>query len=197
MATPRKPKSLSAGTPSKLATQMASATHSLEAKVTEAVEAATPTGESTALIAPALNSLMHESADKALSGAREVQENLRCAAEEAIVQTRSAYDRLKHAAEEVTDSIETSYVTATRGFGELNQKAIEGLKAHAEANFEHFKALSAAKSIPEALSLQTDHARKQFEALSSQMKELTALAQKVVVEASEPLKSSLDKSLAA
>lgn len=198
MATPRKPKSLSAGTSSKLTKPMASATGSLEATETEAVEAATAlTGEPAAMIAPALNSLIHETADKALSGAKDVQENLRCATEEAIVQTRSAYDRLKHAAEEVSDSIETSYVTATRGFGELNQRAIEGLKAQAEANFEHLKALAAAKSIPEALSLQTDHARKQFEALSMQMKELTALAQKVVVDAAEPLKSSLDKSLAA
>jgi phasin family protein len=53
--------------------------------------------------------------------------------------------------------------------------------------------MAAAKSLPEAISLQTDYARKQFEALSIQMKELAALAQKVVTEAAEPLKAGFDK----
>jgi hypothetical protein len=99
-----------------------------------------------AVVRPVLEDLVHETAEKVVLEARDVQDNIRCATEEGMVQTRAAYDRLKHAAEEVTDTLESSYVKVTRGFGELNQKAIEGLKAHAEANFEHFKALAAAKS---------------------------------------------------
>ncbi len=196
MATPRKPKSLPATAPSKLAKKSAPAAKAVKTATSETAHAmAAP--EPAALITPVLDVLVHETAEQALSGAKDAQESLRCATEDAVVQTRAAYDRMKHAAEEVSDTIETSYVNVTRGFGELNQKAIEGLKAHAEANFEHFKALAAAKSLPEALSLHTDHARRQFEALSAQMKELAALAQKVVVEATEPLKTTFDKSLAA
>ena len=198
MATPRKPKPLSAQAPSVLAKKMSSEASVVMTEATQAVESAVaPMAELPAAIPPALDVLVHETAEKAVAEARDAQETLRCATEEALVQTRAAYDKLKHAAEDVTDTIETSYVTVTRGFGELNQKALEGLKAHAEANFEHFKALAAAKSLPEAFSLQTDHARKQFEALSAQMKEFAALAQKVVTEAAEPLKTSFDKSLAA
>jgi len=196
MAIPRKSKSPPAAPPAKSAKQTnpaPKAPKAIAAKVSnKVVAAAIP-----AVIPPAMEVLVHEATEKVVLEARDAQENIRCATEDALVQTRAAYDRMKHAAEEVTDTIETSYVKVTRGFGELNQKAMEGLKAQAEANFEHFKALAAAKSIPEALSLQTDHARKQFEAMTAQMKELTALAQKVVTEATEPLKSGFEKGLAA
>jgi len=196
MAIPRKPKSPVAAIPPKATKPKApapKAPRSLATKVADAVIAA----ELPAVIPPALDVLVHETAEKVILEAKDAQENIRCATEETLVQTRAAYDRMKHAAEEVTDTLETSYVKVTRGFGELNQKAMEGLKAQAEANFEHLKALAAAKSIPEALSLQTDHARKQFETLSAQMKELAALAQKVVTEVTEPLKTTFDKNLAA
>ena len=196
MAIPRKSKSPPAAPPAKSDRQTTPATKApkaLSAKMAnKVVAAAIP-----AVIPPAMEVLVHEATEKVVLEARDAQENIRCATEDALVQSRAAYDRMKHAAEEVTDTIETSYVKVTRGFGELNQKAMEGLKAQAEANFEHFKALAGAKSIPEALSLQTDHARKQFEAMTAQMKELTALAQKVVTEATEPLKTGFEKSLAA
>jgi phasin len=196
MAIPRKPKSPAPVTPAKATKQPAPAAKAPKAMAAKAVETIIA-AESPAVIPPTLDVLVHETTEKVVLEAKEAQENIRCATEEALVQSRTAYDRMKHAAEEVTDTIETSYVKVTRGFGELNQKAMEGLKAQAEANFEHLKALAAAKSFPEALSLQTDHARKQFEILSAQMKELTTLAQKVVTEATEPLKTSFDKSLAA
>jgi len=196
MAIPRKPKSPAPVTPAKATKQTAPAAKAPKPMATKAAETIMA-AKSPAVIPPTLDVLVHETAEKVVLEAKEAQENIRCATEDALVQSRTAYDRMKHAAEEVTDTIETSYVKVTRGFGELNQKAMEGLKAQAEANFEHLKALAAAKSIPEALSLQTDHARKQFEILSAQMKELTTLAQKVVNEATEPLKTTFDKSLAA
>lgn len=196
MAIPRKPKAPPAAPPAKAAKPTTPAPKAPKAVVAKAaltgVAAAPP-----AVVPPSMEALVHEAAEKVVLDARDAQENIRCATEDALVQTRAAYDRMKHAAEEVTDTIETSYVKVTRGFGELNQKAMEGLKAQAEANFEYFKALAAAKSLPEALSLQTDHARKQFEAMTTQMKELTALAQKVLTEATEPLKTGFEKSLAA
>ena len=198
MATPRKPKSSPARAAPKLAKKMTAARPTSLARATKAVETVTSTaGDIPAVLPPVIDVLIHETAEKAVSEARDVQETLRCASQEALVQTRATYDKLKHAAEDVTDTIEASYVNVTRGFGELNQKALEGLKAQADASLEHFKALAAARSLPEAISLQTDYARKQFETLSIQMKELAALAQKVVTEATEPLKTGFDKSLAA
>ena len=48
-----------------------------------------------------------------------------------------------------------------------------------------------AKSLSEVVELSTSHARKQFETLTAQSKELTALAQKVAAETAEPLKAGV------
>ena len=48
-------------------------------------------------------------------------------------------------------------------------------------------------SFSEVIELSTSHARKQFEAVSEQTKELAALAQKVATESAEPLKSGVTK----
>jgi hypothetical protein len=43
------------------------------------------------------------------------------------------------------------------------------------------------------VELSTAHTRKQFEALTAQSKELAAIAQKVAVDSSEPVKESFGK----
>ena len=48
----------------------------------------------------------------------------------------------------------------------------------------------AVKSIAQVVELSTAHARKQFDALSVQTKELTVIAQKTAVDASEPVKAA-------
>jgi phasin family protein len=49
------------------------------------------------------------------------------------------------------------------------------------------------KSPSELVDLSTAHARKQFEAITAQTKELTDLAQKVTTEITEPLKTGITK----
>jgi hypothetical protein len=49
------------------------------------------------------------------------------------------------------------------------------------------------KSPSEFLEVSTEHARKQFEPLSEQTKELAALRQKVMLETAEPLKAGAAK----
>ena len=52
-----------------------------------------------------------------------------------------------------------------------------------------------AKSPSEVIELSSAHARKQFESLTAQSKELGALAQKVANETAEPIKSGMNKAL--
>ena len=56
-----------------------------------------------------------------------------------------------------------------------------------------FGVLMTAKSPSEVIELSSVHARKQFETLSEQSKELGALAQKVATETAEPMKSGMNK----
>jgi hypothetical protein len=49
------------------------------------------------------------------------------------------------------------------------------------------------KSLSKFVELSSGHVRKQFETLTDQTKELTALAQKVATETGEPLKTGVSK----
>jgi hypothetical protein len=70
-----------------------------------------------------------------------------------------------------------SYVQAAQ---EYNSKVMEFTVANTTAMFDYFWKLSETKSGPEMVELATSHARTQFETLTSQAKELQAIAQKAV-----------------
>jgi phasin len=131
--------------------------------------------------------------DAAAAPVREIQENVRKVTEKSVEETRAAYARVKAAAEEATGSLETSYSTASKGIVEFNTKALEAVRANTDATFDLLKALFGVKSMSEAITLQTEHARKQFEALSFQAKELASLAQRVAMDAAEPIKATVAK----
>ncbi len=126
-------------------------------------------------------------------GAHEAQEQFRKAVEQSVTQSRAAYEKLKTAAEQATGSLETSYSVATKGVNSLNAKAIDALKAQADVTMEHMKSVMAAKTVGEAIALQSTHARKQFETLSAQAKDFSEMMQKIAVEATEPLKAVFGK----
>jgi hypothetical protein len=49
------------------------------------------------------------------------------------------------------------------------------------------------KSLSEMVELSTAHARKQFESMTAQSKELVSIAQKVATDTAEPVKESFGK----
>lgn len=125
----------------------------------------------------------------------EVQENVRKAIEKSVADTRAAYAKAKTAADEATGALESSYSTAAKGIVEFNTKALEALRANAEANFDFIKSVISVKSVSEFVALQSEHAKKQAEAISAQAKDFAALAQKVATESAEPIKSQVAKTL--
>ena len=106
--------------------------------------------------------------EAAAAPAREMQENLRKAAEQGLEQGKAAYARAKAAAEDATQSLEASYAAAVQGVTALNARAVDALRANVDAGFGFFKALASVKSLPEAFEVQSGHARKQFDALTFQ-----------------------------
>jgi phasin len=114
-------------------------------------------------------------------------------AEKGVSQAKESYEKLKTAAEEATDVMETTYANASKGATEYGLKMIEAARTNTNAAFEFAAELMSVKSFSEMIELSTGHARKQFETLSEQTKEFTALAQKVATETSEPIKSGVSK----
>ena len=69
-----------------------------------------------------------------------------------------------------------------RGATDYNLKVIEIARTNTNAAFDYAYELLAVKSPSKFIELSTAHARKQFEAMTAQTKELTELAQKVTTE---------------
>jgi phasin len=129
-----------------------------------------------------------DAAFEQISAAREA---LRQSSESSFESSRVAYDRMKKAAEEATGAVGAAYEAAQKGFAEINAKAMAALKSNADASFEFACALSSAKSLADILALQGEHARKSFEALNAQTKEIASLAQKVAADAAGPIATRL------
>ena len=84
-------------------------------------------------------------------------------AERGVAQAKDTYEKMKAAAEEATDVLESTYSTATKGASDYGLKVISA------------------------------HTRKQFESLTAQSKELSALEQTVTTETAEPIKAGMNK----
>ena len=112
-------------------------------------------------------------------------------AEKSVTQAKDNWEKMKAATEEASDLIEDSYATASKGATDYGLKLIETSRANTNSMFDYATQLMTVKSLSEAVELSTSHMRKQFETLSAQGKELTALAQKVTTETVEPIKESV------
>jgi phasin len=118
-------------------------------------------------------------------------------AEKGLAQAKQGYERVKVAAEEASELIESTYATAAKGASAYNLKLIEATRANVNAHFDFMSALLSVKSPSEAVELASSHTKKQFETITAQGKELTAIAQKVSTETAEPIKAGLSKAFRA
>jgi len=84
--------------------------------------------------------------------------------------------------EQSVRAIEQSCSVATENIRAFNVKMIGMARANAEAVFEFSLQIATAKAPSDIAELWTTHAHKQFEMLSEQTKEMTALTQKMAGE---------------
>lgn len=116
-------------------------------------------------------------------------------AEKGVAQTKDAYEKMKATAEQATEVLETVYSSASKGSTEYGQKVIEIARTNTNKHFDFVASLFGVKSFSELVELSTAHARSQFETVSAQTKELTALAQKVATDTSAPIKTGVEKAM--
>jgi len=118
-------------------------------------------------------------------------EAFRETAEKGVAQAKDTYEKAKVATGQATDILKDTYATAAKGATEYNLKIIEIARTNTNAAFEHAQHLLGVKSPSEFVELSTAHARKQFDTMIAQTKELTELAEKVTTKITEPLKAGL------
>ncbi|MEM5581095.1 MULTISPECIES: phasin [unclassified Roseibium] len=123
----------------------------------------------------------------------EIPSVFREATEKGIDNARDAYAKVKTAAEDATDLMEDTFETSRQGVVEFNHKAVDAAKTNADAAFTFFKDIMSAKSVAEAIELQSSFARQQFDTLSTQTKEMQELATKLGTDVSAPVKEAMEK----
>jgi phasin len=124
----------------------------------------------------------------------EIRQSFRHALEKGVVESRAVFAKAKTAADETASAFELSFAAANDGALAINAKAFESLRANADANFDFLKAIWAAKSLSDIVTLHGEFARKQVETMTSQTRDLGALTQKAVVDAVEPIREQVAKS---
>jgi len=97
------------------------------------------------------------------------------------------------AAEESTRAMGNSYFAVAQAIGVFNMKLIEMAQGNAMAAVNFAQQVATVKGPAEAANLWSSYARERFETLTDQSRELTALAQRVMIPTVETLTHSFGK----
>jgi hypothetical protein len=92
------------------------------------------------------------------------------------------------AAGQTAQAVQQSFSATLDNLREFNLKMIGMAQANAMAVFDFSRELATAKQPSDVVELWTAHAKKQFEMLSEQTKELSALGQMIAGESTEQLR---------
>lgn len=114
-------------------------------------------------------------------------------AEQSLSSARQMYETARNAAEEATDMMEDTYENARKSFTDMNLKLIDQAQANTDRVFAFAKEVSGAKTVSEAMELQTKFAREQFEAFASQAREMQDTAQKLATQTTGPMKDAWER----
>lgn len=123
-----------------------------------------------------------------------VQQSARATFEKGVTESRAVFAQTKTSAEETVSAFEVGLAAAKDGALAFNAKAFEALRANADANFDFLKAVFAAKTLSDVVTLQSEFGRKRVETTVRQAKDLSALAQKAMADSVEPITKQVEKS---
>jgi phasin len=124
-----------------------------------------------------------------------IPESVRSMAEKTVAQTRDVYERSKAALEAGLDAVEKTLGAAGQGATALNRKVIDIAQRNVNSGFDLAKSLAGAKTVPQAVELQSEYWRKQLESLPTQAEELRVLSTKVAADTLDPIKAQIARGM--
>jgi len=95
----------------------------------------------------------------------------------------------------VAELLSRSYSSAAEGIRDFNLRLIEMAQTNTMAALDFARELATAQGPSEAMALWSSHARKQFETMTEQTRELTTLGQKVATSSAEPMTRGFGEAL--
>lgn len=107
----------------------------------------------------------------------EIPVEMRDFAEKSVDQARKAIDGFMGAAHKTVDTFEGSATTVQSGAKDATRKTLSYAEQNITAAFDLAQRLVRAKDVQEAMQIQAEFVKVQFEAMQKQMKEFGSMAQ--------------------
>src|SRR3712207_5520259 len=115
----------------------------------------------------------------------EVPAEMRDFAERSVEQARKAMDGFIGAAQKTVDTLEGSANTVQASAKDVTRKTFAYAEQNIQAAFDLAQRMVRAKDMQEAMQIQAEFVRSQFESMQTQMKEFGAMAQNAVSQSNQ------------
>ena len=112
----------------------------------------------------------------------EIPSEMRDFAEKSVEQARRAMDGFIGAAQRTVDTIEGSANTVQASAKDMTRKTFSYAEQNIQAAFDLAQRMVRARDVQEAMQIQAEFVRSQFESMQTQMKEFGAMAQNTVAQ---------------
>jgi hypothetical protein len=111
--------------------------------------------------------------------------------EKSIARAKDAHEKVTSLMEHSTEAFEEAFNCASRGQAEYRAKIMEMARTNANLTFDLAREMVEAKSLGDLFESAIAHQRRQMDTAAAQLKELSALTQKVVSETTEPIRNGI------
>jgi phasin len=116
-------------------------------------------------------------------------------AEQGLARAREGCEKMKVASEAMTEALRETYSSNARSTTDYGLKVLEISNTNAASAIDFFISLLGSKSVSDVFTLSASQARKTFDVVSGQNKELWVLTQKLATETGEPIRDRFAKVL--
>lgn len=123
-----------------------------------------------------------------------IPENVQAIAEDSVAKTREAYSKISAVTKDNVKVLEDVFVAAHAGAKSIGEKVLRNTEANTEAAFAAAQSIARAKTVPEAIQLQTNFVQQQFSIAGAQTKELFELSTKVAQQTFQMVNAAATKS---
>ena len=113
--------------------------------------------------------------------------------EKGATQSKEVFERMSAATAQTADAMKNCFSTAVKGIQDYNSKLIEFTDVNTKSVFDFAQRMSGVKSPSEFFQLSAELAQQQLGTLTEQTQQLAALAQRVTLATTEPLKTGFTK----
>jgi len=129
----------------------------------------------------------------AVSNNVSIPDNVQSVVEDGVAKTRDAYLKINAVIKDGAKAFDEAMTAAYAGTKTLAEKVQINIEANTKAAFDGAQSISRARTLPEAVRLQSNYLQNQVVATSIQAKELCELSAKVVQQTFEAIRAATSK----